>query len=387
MFIHIIMAHFLPTLSLVLSISTAASVVIPEVTGTACSLQTNPTNSPAWNIPTYCSCGDAGAYPTITPTASQSAPTGNQFCEYVESKIPSVIPITPTPFTCNLESAATGFTVPNRWCGCTAGTSTSTYSTKFSASSPTGTGVPAPCDFMQDELPIGTISPTAAHCIVASATPGGTFYDKLAWCACADNAPHPLIPATSAACAYTTVPSSTITPSPIASTSCQLSSVFVSNSYASFCECDGAGTTARYATSTIGNDACVFSTVPTTTATLPSLIGSGAGYPSCYYHGTCHGCDSDGQTIVSSDVPPTGANASANESFFKVSVGKQAGSDWPTYLFYKTCPDGFTCSQIPGDIPEDMTNTVPDCVPLFPSLILPSLSLPSSNSTLASKSM
>ena len=313
------MAHFLPTLSLALLISSAASVVIPEpggnggilvaATPTACSLQTNPTNSPAWNIPTYCNCGAAGAYPTVTPTAipgNQSASTGNQFCEYVESEIAILTPITPTPFTCSLVSAATGFTVPNWWCGCTAGTSTSTYSTKFGLL-PTGTGVPPACDFMQDELPAGTISPTAAHCAVASAMPGGTFYDELAWCACGDNAPHPLIPATSAPCDYTTVPSSTITPSPIASTSCQLSSV--ANSFASYCECDGAGTTARYMTSTTGNAPCVFSTVPTATATFPSLVGNGAGSPVCMNPAGCYACDYDGLTIVSSCAPLTGANA------------------------------------------------------------------------------
>ena len=325
------MAHFLPTLSLAFLISSAASVVIPEpggsggiivaVTPTTCYLQTNPTNSPAWNIPTYCSCGAAGAYPTINPTATptqlqpsavprnQSASTGNQFCEYVESEIAILTPIMPTPFTCSLESAETGFTVPNWWCGCTAGTSTSTYSTKFGSPLATGTGVPAACDFMQDELPAGTISPTAAHCVVASALPGRTFYDELAWCACGDNALHPLKPATSAPCDYTNVPLSTITPSPIASTSCQLSSV--GNSFASYCECDGAGTTARYATSTTGNDPCVFSTVPTATATFGSLVGSVAGSPTCSNPGGCYACDYDGLTIVSSCAPLT-VNANAN---------------------------------------------------------------------------
>ena len=306
------MAHFSQTLSLALLISSAASIaiaegsggiVIPEessgiliaLTPTTCYIQTNPTNSPAWNIPTYCNCGPAGAYPTITPTAISTA-TGNQLCEDVASSIPLLTPIAPIPFTCNLESAATGFTVPNKWCGCTAGTTTRTYSTKFGAPS-TGAAQVAACDFMQDELPAGTISPTAAHCVVASANPGGSFFDQLAWCACGDDAPHPLIPATSAPCAYTTVPSSTITLREIASTSCQLSSIYTSVS--SYCECDGAPTTARYPTQTAGGDPCVFPTVPTATMTFGSLIGDGEGSPRCNNPDGCYTCDYDGKTRVS----------------------------------------------------------------------------------------
>ena len=294
------MAPFLQTLSLAFLISSAASVIIAggaegglvvEITPT-CHLKANPSSSPAWNIPTFCDCGAFGSYLTVTPTAIPGNHSALDLCAYAETAIPNITPIAPTPITCNLESATTGFTVPNTWCDCTAGKSTSTYSTKFGAP-PTGTAHVPACAYMQDELP-AAISPTAAQCIVEGTAPSSPFYDVLAWCACGDNAPHPL---TNGNCNFTTTPTSTVTPTRLSSTTCRLTSLYTSVS--TYCECDGACTRYRFPTQTAGNDPCVFSTVPTATATFDSLIGNGAGSPVCMNPGGCYTCDEDGQTIVS----------------------------------------------------------------------------------------
>ena len=299
------MARSLHTLSLAFLITSAAALVYPvQGQGPAsCNLQAIPTNSPAWNFPAYCSCANPTntyLYPTSTPSDQPSA-TGDQLCAYALGATTTLNTIAPTPFTCNLESATTGFTLPNSWCGCTAGTTTNTYSTKYRGPMPTGIPALADCAFMQDELPAGTISPRAARCVVASAVPNGPFYQELAWCACGDNAPHPLITGStvspSAACAYTTVPSSSISLTPLASTSCQLSTVSASSAL-TFCGCEGAGTSVQYATQTTGNEPCVFPSVPTATVTLPSLLGVGC-KGTCLYGGPCYTCDYDGNTIVS----------------------------------------------------------------------------------------
>ena len=347
----IVMARSFQLLSLALSISSVASSVYPRVdlSMPVCRVQTVPTNNPAWNIPTYCDCGGPQStplYPTITASDGQPSPTGTQLCAYGASQLAAAETIAPTPFTCNLESATTGFTVPNTWCGCTAGESTSTYSTILNAP-PTGTANVPACRFMQDELPAGTISPSAAHCVVASAMPGGTFYDELAWCACGDNAPHPLITGTSvspsAACDYTTPPVSSMSLAPIASTSCQLSAVY-SLPPRSYCGCEGSGTTVRYETQTTGPQPCVFTSVPTATATLPSLLGSNC-YGFCYGGGPCDTCDYDGLTIVSRNPEAEAANGrSANASLlFKLQCGKSAYEGNPTYDLVETCSGNSTC--------------------------------------------
>ena len=281
--------------------------IIPIPTPT-CSLQTVPTNSAAQNFPAWCTCdGLPGSFPTTTPNQYSNATSGSQLCAY--STTPSTT-IAPTPFTCNLESATAGFTVPNAWCGCTAGASTSTYSTKFHQ-----TGAAA-CSFMQDELPAGTIAPSPATCVQATAPPGGPFYNELAWCACHDNAPHPLLigtpylPATgnppapyAGGCTYTTPPSSTLTPLPIASTSCHQSAVTGSGTTTTFCGCGGAGTTVLYPTGTQG---CVFSSVPTSTVTVPSLAGQSCSNGCAYKPDgqTCYFCDKDAETVVSRNTIP-----------------------------------------------------------------------------------
>ena len=328
MYTNIAMSRSLQTLLLALLISSAAaSIVNPEVIHSLhfptpiCQFHTVPTNGPAWNFPSYCSCEGNSFYPAMTPapTASsqtspmgyqsstmsnQTSPTADPRCKYAVTDLLALSTIAPTPFTCNLESATTGFTVPNSWCGCTAGESTSTFSTKFELY-PTGTIRATACSFMQDELPAGTISPSAATCTVATAMPGGIFYNELAWCACGDNAPHPLITGPSvsgsALCDYTTVPSSTITPTPIAATTCSLFPWYTNPAHP-YCGCEGAGTTVRYPTQTAESQPCVFSSVPTQTASVPSRVGS-----NCYFTGCNPGytCDIDGQTIVSSCCPET----------------------------------------------------------------------------------
>ena len=295
------MARSFQTLSLALLITSAASANLPPL---PCTLQTRPTDSPAWNIPTYCECDGFGDYPTTTIASNSTAsPTGTQLCPYSTPQLSTLTTITPDLLTCNVESATTGFTVPNTWCGCTAAGSTSTYSTKFQPR-PTSFAGAAACSFKQDELPAGTISPSAAHCVVATAVPGGPFYNEIAWCACGDNAPHPLLeftqimPAT-AACDFTAAPTSTITPVPLAATSCQPGVWTSSAEKSSYCECGGAGTSIRYPT---GAQGCVFPAVPTETATVPSLVG--ATCPGFGDVGTVETCDYDGRAIVSGSPDP-----------------------------------------------------------------------------------
>ena len=271
-----------------------------------CNLETVPTDSPAENYASYCRCAGPNAsgsafFPAVTPSPSPTSPNDQLFCPYVATDLATIPPLKPTPFTCNVAFASQGFTVPDRWCACTAGTTTNTYSTKFRVE-PTGTGNPA-CDFKQDELPAGTIQPSSAHCVIAAAVPSvpgipgsGKFYDQLAWCACGDNAPHPLItdaPVPSAACDYTTEPAERVTPHPISSTSCELRSAVSTSSTIPYCGCEGAGTSINFPPQTAGASSCVFSAVPTETATLPSNLGT-----ECSEATFIYGCDFDGQTKV-----------------------------------------------------------------------------------------
>ena len=307
------MAHSFQTLSLALLITSAASANIPSAnlaptsaaeTPLPCTLQARATDWPAWNIPAFCECNGFGDYATTTITGlSTASPTGTQLCPYSIDQLSTLTTITPDRLTCKVESASTGFTVPATWCGCTAAGSTVTYSTKYQFRPTTFAGAAA-CSFMQDEVPAGTISPSAARCVVATAVPGGPFYNEVAWCACADNAPHPLLqftqamPAT-AACDFTTAPSSTITLAPLAVTSCQPNIWTSTSSSSSYCECGGAATSIRYPT---GASGCVFPSVPTQTATVPSLVGVTC--PSFGDVGTVETCDYDGRTIVSGSPDP-----------------------------------------------------------------------------------
>ena len=234
-----------------------------------------------------------------------------------------------TPVNCNLASATSGFTIPHSWCDCTAGTSTGTYSAKLGSF----TGISGACSFMQEEfLPAATISPSPATCQLETAIPPytvapgqvepGPFYKDLAWCACGDNSLYPLLPqqagptnyyASSASvkpCDYTAQPSTTILPTTIPSTSCQL--VSKQPLTASVCECSGDDTSILYPT---GTQTCVFSQVPPIPITLESVNHKPCGNPNIPLPFPI--CDNDQKTIVSpnSDIWIKGSNA--NTSLFQ----------------------------------------------------------------------
>ena len=127
----IAMARSLRMLGLAVSISSVTGAIITPViiTPVTCTLKTVPTDGPPYDIPTYCDCSGFGLAPTSSPTVGPLAGqtvTGDALCQYAPIET-----INPTPITCNLQSATAGFTVPGSWCGCTAGTSTGTYSTKL----------------------------------------------------------------------------------------------------------------------------------------------------------------------------------------------------------------------------------------------------------------
>ena len=262
---------------------TQAGIVSPT-----CSLVSIPSTAPANNIPSWCACespNNGGPYATTSPPAIAS-PSGNQLCSY--DVVPSST-ISPTPVTCKLASATTGFTIPHSWCDCVAGTDTATYSTIYGSTA--ATGINGACSFMQEDFyPAATISPSAATCIPESANPGFQFYDHLLWCACGDNELYPLVPnpldnnlfnanpkapAYDAQCTQTTQPSSTITVAPISSTLCLAQWV---GGTTTVCECSeviiGAGNidpssswVIQYPTNSDSN--CVFTTVPTATYAPP----------------------------------------------------------------------------------------------------------------------
>lgn len=297
-----ILALLISSVTLVHSLPPDVDYIIGTPT---CNLLSNPSTSPAQSPASWCACtapnGDKypGYYPTTTSSGITS-PTGTQLCAYTTTPR---IQITPTPVTCNLASATSGFTVPHSWCDCTASTSTGTYSTKFGSF----TSINGACSFMQDEFhSAATISPSPATCQYETAVPPytylgqvlpGPFYNALAWCACGDNALYPFLPqptdtyAESASvqpCDYATQPSSTITATTLGSTSCQL--VSMQPLTTSVCECSGDGTSILYPT---GTQTCVFSQVPPTPITLGSLYNQPCNIPSFPF------CDYDQETIVS----------------------------------------------------------------------------------------
>ena len=297
------LALLISSVTLVHSLTFNADRIIGTPT---CNLVSNPSISPAQYPASWCACtapnGDRypGYYPTTTSSGITS-PTGKQLCAYTTT--PS-IRITPTPVTCNLASATSGFTVPHSWCDCTASTSIGTYSTKFGFF----IGINGACSFMQDEfLPAATISPSPATCQFETTYPPytapggqvlpGPFYNALAWCACGDNTLYPLLPqpldiyAESASvlpCDYINQPLSTISASPLVSTSCQL--VSKQPLTTSVCECSGDHTSILYPT---GTRTCVFSQVPPTPITLESLYNKPCTIPGVPF------CDYDQETIVS----------------------------------------------------------------------------------------
>ena len=164
-------------LALLISQVTSLSPILRPVHGEAlvsptCTPLSKPLTALAYNIPSWCICAatnNGGAYPGAYPTTSPAginAPSGDQLCSY--TTVPSTTnAITPTPVTCNLASATSGFTVPHSWCDCTAETDTATYSTLISA-----TGINAACPFMQEEFPAGTISPSPATCVPVTVMSG-----------------------------------------------------------------------------------------------------------------------------------------------------------------------------------------------------------------------
>lgn len=317
----IAMARSLKPGTLALLISSVTLVHSLTIATPTCNLLSNPSTSPAQFPASWCACtapnGDSGYYPTTTSSGITS-PTGNQLCAYTTT--PS-IKITPTPVTCNLASATSGFTVPHSWCDCTASTSTGTYSTKLGSF----TGIDGACSFMQDEFPsAATISPSPATCQFETAYPPytyggqvepGPFWNALAWCACGDNVLYPFLPqptdilAESASvqfCDYTTQPSSTIPASTLASTSCQL--VSKQPLTTSVCECSGDGTSILYPT---GTQTCVFSQVPPTPITLGSLHNQPCDIPGYPF------CDYDQKTVVSPNSKIRFNGSNANGSLFQ----------------------------------------------------------------------
>ena len=275
---------------------------------------TRASNLPAYNTASWCACTagqSTGTYPTTSPSGI-SSPSGNQLCAYTTEPTNT---ITVAPETCTQQSASSGFTVPLSWCECTAAGSTGTYPTMFGSF----TGVNGPCSYTQDVFSARTISPSPATCEVATAYPGSEFYNALAWCACEENVLYPLLPQTTSqytdpnsvqVCGYTTQPSSTITARPLAFTSCQ--ATIRASPPTTVCECSGEGTSILYPTGTQG---CVFSSVPTATVSLPSLVGQNC-QGTCLYGGPCYTCDFDFNKIVSrrSETEIKGGKANASLS-------------------------------------------------------------------------
>lgn len=192
--------------------------------------------------------------------------------------------ITPT---CTIEStiesaAMTGFVVPQYWCDCTndGSTVTSTYSTMYGH-----TGAAA-CSWtiVDAGQASNTISPGPATIQTETASAGYPFYNELAWCAVAnEDGVYPLMDDTESlsalsACSYTTRPASKITLTPVATTTCfattstaDISTLIVSPSQA--CACVQGGVSAFYPYTT-GSDACVFTTVPSSTVNFTTSTTS-----------------------------------------------------------------------------------------------------------------
>ena len=183
--------------------------------------------------------------------------------------------------TCTYESAATtGFTVPQYWCDCTTDgdTATSTYATKLGQ-----TGAAA-CSWtiVDAGQASNTISPGPASIQTETASPGGPFFNELAWCAVADYGNYPLMSdsehltagmTASEACSYTTRPASSLslTLVPTATTTC---TSYTSTAGASFsvvpsqaCACVQGVVTNFYAF-TSGSGGCVYTEVPSSTVTF-----------------------------------------------------------------------------------------------------------------------
>lgn len=287
------MARSLKPAFLALLISPVTSLAAPNLEGRkvltqtpTCSLVSNPSTSPAYNVADWCSCENSGAFPTTSPPGIAS-PSGNQLCKYTTWLFPSQA-ITPTPVTCNLASATSGFTIPHSWCDCNAGTGTATYSTIFGSTAPTG--VNGACSFVQEDLPVETISPSAATCVAETAYPpytygsqvlGGQFYNHLIWCACGDNSIYPAKPnpngnnlfnpsaPNSIYCTETTQPSSTITLAPIPSTSCLPQNV---GGGTTVCDCSEVNNYSSWVIQypSISNSDCIYTAVPTATYTPPA---------------------------------------------------------------------------------------------------------------------
>ena len=206
-------------------------------------------------------------------------------------------------------------TVPRAWCHCTAAGSTGTYATIYGYLTDTN----GPCSYTQDAFPAGTISPSPATCMAETAVPGSSFFNALAWCACGENALYPLLPQTTTQienpnlvdfCGYTAQPTSTITASTLASTSCQETSIY--GLATSVCACHGQATSILYPT---GTQNCVFSSVPTTTASLPTLAGQQCDRD-CPYNLPCYTCERDGKTVVSRHSETEVKRGNANRDLF-----------------------------------------------------------------------
>ena len=111
-------------------------------------------------------------------------------------------------------------------------------------------------------------------------------------------------------CSYTAQPTSTINASVLPFTSCQVTTKWPLAT--SVCECSGEGTSILYPT---GTQNCVFSSVPTATASLPTLASQNC-QRTCLYGGPCYACEYDGSSIVSrhAEIEIKGGKANASLS-------------------------------------------------------------------------
>lgn len=210
---------------------------------------------------------------------------------------------TVTP-TCTVQSAATGFIVPQTWCDCTneGTTATSTYSTMFGH-----TGAAA-CDWtiVDAGQASNTISPTSASLFTETAYAGGPFYNELAWCAAADGI-YPLMtdPASlsaSRACSYTARPTSTIHLYPLGVTDCisttpttDSDTFIVVPSQACACVQEAASVSIFYPFTS----GCEFNTIPSSTVAFTTSIVAPVPTPSqvgqsCGSIKSTHDCATEG---------------------------------------------------------------------------------------------
>lgn len=219
--------------------NTSVSTVIPPP---VCSIQSAPQLGPAVSPATVCDCSGS-LYSTLSAAASSS----QDICGY--STLPSQT-IKTTPLSCSAQSASSsGFTLPAEWCTCNVG---GPYPT---AVGQVGT---AACSYRADNSPVSTITPTAATCSVETA-PSSPWFLPTSYCACGANTLYPTQGASSP-CAFTTAPSTTILPT---RATCSVQTAPSSPWYlpTSWCGC---GANTLYPTQG-SSSPCAYTTAPSTT--------------------------------------------------------------------------------------------------------------------------